>query len=45
LAWLVNNQAFAEFLSMSIGQEDLGAILFVIAIVGIAFGAPLTLFP
>jgi hypothetical protein len=44
LAWLVDNQAFAAFPSMAIGQEDLAAILFVIAIVGIAFGALLTLF-
>jgi hypothetical protein len=40
----VNNQAFAAFPSMSIGQEDLAGILFVVAIVGIAFGALLNLF-
>jgi hypothetical protein len=41
---LVNNQAFAAFPSMSVGQEHLGAILFVIAIVGLASGAPVILF-
>ena len=36
LAWLVNNQAFAAFPSMAIGQEHFAAILFVIALMGIA---------
>jgi ABC-type Fe3+-siderophore transport system permease subunit len=44
LAWLVNNQAFAAFPSMAIGQEHFAVILFVIAIVGIAFAVLVVLF-
>jgi hypothetical protein len=44
LSW-VKNQAFAAFPSMSIGQEDLAAILFVIAIVGIRATQPLPAIP
>jgi heme/copper-type cytochrome/quinol oxidase subunit 2 len=44
LAWLVNNQTFAPFPSMTIGQEHFAAILFVIAIVGITFVVLVILF-
>ena len=44
LAWLVNNQAFAAFPSMAIGQEQFAAILFVIALVGIALVVLVVLF-
>jgi hypothetical protein len=42
--WLVNNQAFAAFPSMAIGQEYFAVILFFIAIVGIAFAVLVVLF-
>jgi hypothetical protein len=44
LAWLVNNQAFAAFPNMAIGQEYFAVILFLIAIVGIAFAVLVVLF-
>jgi hypothetical protein len=44
LAWLVNNQAFAAFPSMAIGQEHFAAILFVIALMGIALVVLVVLF-
>ena len=43
-AWLVNNQAFAAFPSMAIGQEHFPAILFVIALMGIALVVLVVLF-
>ena len=44
LAWLVNNQAFAAFPSMAIGQEHFAAILFIIALMGIALVVLVVLF-
>ena len=40
----MNNQALATFPSITIGQEHLAVILFVMAILGVAFGMLVALF-